>query len=104
MPKVTESANITGAQVSLKEDQRARTRRYLFSMGLRTACFVGAIVASGWLRWTLVVGAVLLPYVAVVAANAGRRRSPKAKPAVIVADRPQIEAHKPIIVASPSDH
>lgn len=41
-------------------------------MGIRTACFVAAIIATGWLRWILVAGAVFLPYVAVVIANAGR--------------------------------
>jgi hypothetical protein len=40
-------------------------------MGLRTVCFVAAIVVGpGWLRWVLVAGALLLPYVAVVMANA----------------------------------
>ena len=44
-------------------------------MGLRTLCFVGAIVVgSGWLRWVLVAAALVLPYVAVVMANAA---SPK---------------------------
>ena len=39
-------------------------------MGVRTLCFVLAFFAEGWLRWTCVVLAVLLPYVAVVIANA----------------------------------
>jgi hypothetical protein len=63
---------ITGARTPLSEDQRSRQRKYLFSMGLRTVCFLGAIVVSGPLRWVLVVGAVFLPYIAVVIANAGR--------------------------------
>ena len=47
-------------------------------MFLRTACFVGAVIAEGWLRWVLVAGAVFLPYVAVVIANAGRESRPVA--------------------------
>ena len=43
-------------------------------MGLRTVCFVGGIMAEGALRWTLIFGAVVLPYFAVVIANAGRER------------------------------
>ena len=40
-------------------------------------CFVGAIVVGdGWLRWVLIVAAVLLPYVAVVMANADDLRNP----------------------------
>lgn len=90
MPKVKDSVTITGAQVSLKEDQAARTRRYLISMALRTACFIGAVVTTGWVRWTLVVGAVILPYIAVVAANAGRKKAPKVTPTMILNDQRQI--------------
>ncbi len=90
MARSTESISITGAQVSRVEDQRARTRRYLFSMAIRTVCFVGAILASGWLRWALVAGAVVLPYVAVVMANAGRKSAPKASPMIILNDQREI--------------
>lgn len=64
--------SVTSAQTPLSEEQRARTRRYLMSMSIRTVCFLGAVVAQGWLRWALLAGAVVLPYVAVVMANAGR--------------------------------
>jgi len=64
--------SITDAGVALSDDQAGRTRRYLLSMGLRTFCFLAAVIASGWLRWAFVFGAVVLPYVAVVVANAGR--------------------------------
>ena len=44
-------------------------------MGIRTLCFIGAIVVgSGWLRWSLVVAALILPYVAVVMANSSPAR------------------------------
>ena len=66
---------ITDAPISTADEIGARQRRYLLSMGVRTLCFVGAIVVgSGWLRWVLVAAALLLPYVAVVMANAA---SPK---------------------------
>lgn len=66
--------NITQAETGLTQDQVGRQRRYLISMGLRTACFVGGVLADGGLRWTLIFGAVALPYFAVVIANAGRER------------------------------
>lgn len=44
----------------------------MFSMGLRTLCFIGAVFTDGWIRWVLVAGAVILPYLAVVVANGGR--------------------------------
>ncbi len=62
--------SVTSAPQSNADDQGARMRRYLLAMGIRTVCFVLAIVASGWLRWSLVAAAVVLPYVAVVLANA----------------------------------
>lgn len=63
---------ITGARRGLSEDIRARQTRYLLSMGIRTACFLLAIVTSGPLRWVLFTAAVVLPYLAVVIANGGR--------------------------------
>jgi len=44
-------------------------------MGIRTLCFLGAVaVGDNWLRWVLFVGAIFLPYVAVVMANASDSR------------------------------
>jgi hypothetical protein len=65
---------ITAAQTPLSLEQRGRARRYLWSMGIRTACFLAAIVAHGWLRWILVLLALVLPWVSVVSANVGRER------------------------------
>jgi hypothetical protein len=65
---------ITSARPGVRDDVDSRTRRYLFSMGVRTACFLGAVAASGWLRWALLVGALVLPYLSVVFANSGRER------------------------------
>lgn len=66
-----EVVRITTARESADADRRTREVRYLVSMAIRVVCFVGAIlVGPGWLRWVLVAGAVLLPYVAVVMANA----------------------------------
>lgn len=65
---------ITSAQRALSDEQTGRTRKYLISMGIRTACVIGAIFVPGWPRWVLIAGAVVLPYLAVVIANAGRER------------------------------
>ena len=65
---------ITSAQRALSDEQAGRTRKYLISMGIRTACVIGAIFIPGWPRWVLIAGAVVLPYLAVVIANAGRER------------------------------
>ena len=70
---------ITTAPMSRADEQAQRQRRYLIAMSIRMVCFVGAIVVGpGWLRWALIVGAVFMPYVAVVMANAAapRREGP----------------------------
>ncbi len=66
---------ITDAGVSLSDDQVGRTRKYLWSMALRTVCFVGAVIAPSPWRWIMIVAALFLPYLAVVVANAGREKS-----------------------------
>lgn len=63
---------ITDAQRALSAEQASRTRRYLISMGIRTGCVIAAIFVPGWPRWVFIAGAVVLPYLAVVIANAGR--------------------------------
>ena len=66
--------SITGARRGLRDDVNRRTRRYLITMGIRTASFPLAVVTHGWLRWVLIAAAVLLPYFSVVFANSGRER------------------------------
>ena len=63
---------VANAPVPLDVDISRRTRRYLIQMGIRTVCFVLAIVVPGVLRWVFLAAAVVLPYVAVLLANAGR--------------------------------
>jgi hypothetical protein len=63
---------ITTARRGITDDQAVRVRGYVISMSVRAACFVLAVVASGWLRWAFVAGAVFIPYLAVVFANGGR--------------------------------
>lgn len=83
---------ITAARTALSADVDDRARRYLFSMLVRTGCFVGAVLASGPLRWLLLAGAVLLPYLSVVFANGGREpgRDEDLKTTVLQPDRKQV--------------
>ena len=64
--------DITSAQKSLSSDQPARQRRYFISMMVRTACFILTVILPSPFRWIALTGAVFLPYIAVVVANAGR--------------------------------
>lgn len=67
---------ITGVPRGLTDDVRHREIRYLISMGIRTACLILAVLAPyPPLRVLFVIGALVLPYIAVVVANAGRETS-----------------------------
>lgn len=70
---------ITGARQGLQEDVRGRQRRYVISMTVRTVAVILAATLWNVERHVafvaLVLGAVL-PYIAVVIANAGRENAP----------------------------
>src|SRR3954453_16965664 len=71
-----EPVRITTVGASRAEDISARQKRYLVAMTFRTVCFVAAIfVTLTWARVVLIVGALVLPYIAVVMANAGASKS-----------------------------
>lgn len=81
---------ITEAQRGLSQEQTGRTRRYLVSMGIRTACVIAAIFVPGWPRWVLIAGAMVLPYIAVVMANAGRENDEPGAMGVAAESRPAL--------------
>lgn len=69
--------SITTASTSQSEEIGRRQKRYAFSMGIRTLCFVLAVVLWShvhWLSWIFIAGALILPYTSVILANAGVRR------------------------------
>jgi Protein of unknown function (DUF3099) len=67
---------VTRARRSRSDDITYRQRRYLLMMGIRTVCFGIAVLMFvnhlGWFTAIPAVGAIFLPYFAVVIANAGR--------------------------------
>ncbi|WP_329458489.1 DUF3099 domain-containing protein [Streptomyces sp. NBC_01497] len=95
---------ITGARTGLQEDVRGRQRRYVISMGIRTIAVILTVVLWNVERpvavAALAVG-LLLPYVAVVIANAGRENV-RSLPSTFVPTptRPMITAGSP--AAAPS--
>lgn len=97
---------ISGARKGLTEDVRARQRRYVISMSVRTLCFLLAVVFTGPLRWAMLAGALLLPYVAVVIANAGREPNSDPPPALSVPPQPHkaIEAPPEAVLTSAERH
>ncbi|WP_419185682.1 DUF3099 domain-containing protein [Mangrovactinospora gilvigrisea] len=87
---------ITGARASLAEDVRGRQRRYVISMGIRTLCVIATVMlwhVNMWLAWATLAGGLLLPYIAVVYANAGREQ-PQETPTTFIyqSGPPELEA------------
>lgn len=76
--------SITSASTSQSEGISKRQRRYAISMGIRTVCFILAVVFWShvlWLAWVFIAAAALLPYTSVVLANAGvRSKGPGPEP------------------------
>ncbi|MEU8570941.1 DUF3099 domain-containing protein [Streptomyces pathocidini] len=75
----SEVFRITGARAGLDDDVRGRQRRYVISMGVRTLSFLLAVGLWNVQRPVAIVALVLgfvLPYIAVVIANAGRENAP----------------------------
>ncbi|WP_162931218.1 DUF3099 domain-containing protein [Streptomyces sporangiiformans] len=70
---------ITGARQGLADDVRGRQRRYVISMSVRTVAVILAATLWNVERPVAIVALVLggvLPYIAVVIANAGRENAP----------------------------
>ena len=74
---------ITGAPRSHTEDINRRINRYLVSMTIRTACVVLIFVLHGPGRWIAAAGAIFLPWVAVMMANAADRRTTVQLPPIL---------------------
>ena len=67
---------VTQARRPMSEDIRYRQHRYLLMMGIRTLCFAIAVVLFVLHMRLLIlipaVGAIIIPYIAVIFANGGR--------------------------------
>jgi Protein of unknown function (DUF3099) len=67
---------VTEARTAHSADVAYRERRYLIMMGIRTVCFLTALLLFvnhlGWLTAIPIVGALVIPYFAVIFANGGR--------------------------------
>ncbi|MFG3493397.1 DUF3099 domain-containing protein [Streptomyces sp. NPDC047928] len=92
---------ITGARQGLADDVRRRQRRYVISMSVRTVSVIAAAALWNVERHVAIVALVLgavLPYIAVVIANAGRESAPSLPSTIVSAPpvvRPALEAPGP---------
>ncbi|WP_044572168.1 DUF3099 domain-containing protein [Arthrobacter alpinus] len=65
----TEVPTITNAIPAHSDEMRQRMVKYAVTMGIRMVCIGAIFLFDGWYRLIPVIGAVLLPWVAVVIAN-----------------------------------
>ncbi|MFN2537713.1 MAG: DUF3099 domain-containing protein [Mycobacteriales bacterium] len=72
----SEPVVVTSAARSASEDREARMRRYVVTQGVRVLCFVLAVSLPVplWAKLLLILGALVLPWMGVVAANGGPSR------------------------------
>lgn len=81
---------ITNARQAKSLDAEQRNKRYLLTMAVRVACFLGGVMAPTPWNWVLFVGAAVIPPVAVMLANAVDMRRPKEPEHPEISDRPEL--------------
>lgn len=76
-----------------------RVRRYAITMSIRIACFGLMVLVQpyGWYTWVFAAAAAVLPYIAVVFANAGSDSTEA------VAESPTLQVEAPRAVPEPLD-
>lgn len=67
--------SITTLPPSPDDERRSRMRKYTIAMSVRMVCILLIFVVQGWWVWVFAVGAIVLPYIAVVLANVGDGRA-----------------------------
>ena len=82
----------TSLAASPEDERRSRMVRYAVAMTIRFVCVILAVVVQGWAVWIFIAGAVLLPYFAVVLANAHDHSGDARKQAKAVAPTLTISA------------
>ena len=91
-PQQPEVVRISSAPHRHSDDLDARISRYLMSMLIRTVCVVLVVVVDSPWRWVFAAGAIGLPYIAVVMANASGTRRDRDVPVPTPLPRPALPA------------
>lgn len=84
VPSITTAASAESRAIDHRE------RNYLVSMAVRSLCFVAFVVIDHPIRWVFLLGAVFLPYIAVVIGNAAAIRRAGDGPSPFGIDRPEL--------------
>lgn len=96
MARRDEAYSITSAPASPQAERQYRVRRYLWTMGVRTALFLAGIIVQGWIGLLLMGLAGILPYISVVLANQiTRPRVNIALPPMVLKDTAELPVGHP---------
>lgn len=82
---------ITNARQPKSLDAEQRNKRYLISMAVRVACFLGGVAAPTPWNWVLFAGAAVIPPIAVMLANAVDLRRHQENADDVTPARPELE-------------
>nr|WP_314844122.1 DUF3099 domain-containing protein [uncultured Microbacterium sp.] len=91
---------VTSLPQSPRVEADHRVRRYAITMTIRIVCFALMFVIQpyGWYTWIFAIAAAVLPYIAVVFANAGSDSTETAAESPLQEiEAPVREAPKPVI-------
>jgi hypothetical protein len=67
--------SITSLPEAPGDDRKRRMIRYSIAMGIRVVCVFACLFVQGWWLIIPILGAIVLPYVAVILANVASRES-----------------------------
>lgn len=104
MKRASRPQAATSLEMAPADDENLRIRNYLLTMGVRLACMIlcAVVVPYGWHTAVFAVGAIFLPYIAVVIANAasGRRVETAVRPetAQLAAPAAEPEPDSPTVI------
>ncbi|MFM5905772.1 MAG: DUF3099 domain-containing protein [Micrococcales bacterium] len=83
---------VTSIGIAPEQERRSRMIKYAIAMTIRSICVILAVVVQGWAVWIFIAGAVLLPYFAVVLANAHDQSGNQRKHSTAIAPTLTIDA------------
>ncbi len=94
--------NVSSVGINPEYERKRRMIRYTVAMTIRVVCLVLGMFVQGWLMWVCFIGAILLPYIAVILANDVQVKSDAQAPLPVLAERKVIESSE-FRVVDPQD-
>ena len=97
----SEVHSITDAAAAHSEEMRQRMIKYAVAMGIRMVCLILIFVVDGWLKILPVIGAVFLPWFAVIIANGSDKAEVHADSLLDYAPLAQLDAPAATVPGGP---